>query len=143
MASHTRTCRMPTERGYALLEQQLNMAFAHAANRSLRGYWCDGILGPEGESGYLPAHVATTKQIRLRTWIDEGATRGRVTNQALYQIILPLGPRSLSAYLQQNSLDNFLADNTVDTGVTLKPGSKQIDSAIAVMAPFYRTKLLR
>ena len=39
------------------LEWQLSAALGKAQDKSLRGYFCDGILDPEWEEDYLPAHV--------------------------------------------------------------------------------------
>jgi hypothetical protein len=90
---------------YQHLEWQLSGALRLVPDRSLHRYWCDGILDPEWAEDYQPEYVRRSRQLGLRAWLDEGPSKGSGTSaQAIWRLILRLGPRSYPAYLQGRSL---------------------------------------
>ncbi|RFP64053.1 hypothetical protein D0N36_16105 [Hymenobacter lapidiphilus] len=105
------------------LEQNLTERLADVA----LPLWCDGILGPEWESDYLPQHVRQTKELILRAWIDEGFAKGGKSSQRLYRLVVKLGPASLAAYLRGEELAAYLTKKTDDASALVDALSQQIE----------------
>jgi hypothetical protein len=109
------------------LEWQISGALGNAQEKSLRRYWCDGVLDPEWEDDYLPVHVSKSRQIRARAWIDEGRTKGQNATQQVYQLILHLGPKSFEAYMQGRKLKRFIPTGDNDKWVSIFPAEQIIE----------------
>ncbi|UOQ52496.1 hypothetical protein [Hymenobacter cellulosivorans] len=88
--------------------KHLEWQLSEALLVTIKGYWCDGILGPEWAEDYRPEHVAKSRRITLRAWLDEGRTKGGNSSQKLYKLVVHLGAVSLNSYLSKNELGSHL-----------------------------------
>ncbi|GAB3296864.1 hypothetical protein GCM10027348_19600 [Hymenobacter tenuis] len=114
---------MLTQKSYDDLECHLAGALSAVAGR----FTCDGVLGPEWQSDYLPEHVAHSKQIIMRAWIDEGYSKGNQSRQTLYTLVLHLGASSLQVYLQERELTGILVRGLNPEWVRIDPSSKLVE----------------
>ena len=118
---------MLSEQVYAALEQRISFAFSNAPNKSLRGYYCDGILAPEWAEDWRPAHVRQTRQIVLRAWLNEGQQKHQPAAQRPYRLRLRPGPHALAAYLRGHELTRCLPACADGSTVLLDPDNQLID----------------
>lgn len=103
-----------------LLEYQLTKALAESSVPELRRFWCDGVLEPEWAEEYQPAHVAQTKRIILRAWMQGARTKTAVATHQLHPLHLALGPASLKKYLEGQDLRHWIDVGIDPTAVVLE-----------------------
>lgn len=87
-----------------LLEYRLTKALAESTDPDLRQYWCDGVLEPEWADEYNPSHVARTRRVILRAWMEGPRPKKSSAGQQLHPLHLVLGPTSLEAYVNGQEL---------------------------------------
>jgi hypothetical protein len=87
-----------------LLEYRLTKALAESADPDLRQYWCDGVLELEWADEYQPSHVARTRRVILRAWMEGVRSQKASAGQQLHPLYLVLGPASLQAYVNGQEL---------------------------------------
>ncbi|OUJ67990.1 hypothetical protein [Hymenobacter crusticola] len=109
---------MVTQAFLEQLEWGLSAALLQPTTTELRGYWCDGILGPEWEADYALASVAQTHQLILRAWLER-RSKGQSPTQHLYQLVIHLGPHSYHQYLQKQDLLDCVPEQLDSTHVAL------------------------
>lgn len=95
---------MMSQAFFEQLEWALSDTLLQSARPELRSYWCDGVLGPEWESDYLPVYVAQSHQVVLRAWLERSRTKGQGPTQHLYQLVIHLGSHSYRQYLDEREL---------------------------------------
>ncbi|MBO0360172.1 hypothetical protein J0X19_19580 [Hymenobacter sp. BT186] len=109
------------------LEWRLSGALSYARDKSLRRYWCDGILDPELDADNWPVLVRQSRQLKAQAWIDEGRTKGQNATQRIYQLTINLGPAAFAAYVLGNSLDKFVPDSGYDDWVFISPDKRIVE----------------
>jgi hypothetical protein len=85
------------------LERIISGAFQHLENKETRGFWCDGITLSQPESQYSKKHVNETRSVALKAFIGKDG-------QTEYELILKFGPKALSRYERDLSIEQCIPD---------------------------------
>ena len=109
-----------------LLEFRLTKALAESTDPALRQYWCDGVLGPEWADEYQPSHVAKTRRVILRAWMEGARAKQTLAEQQLLPLHLVLGPASLQAYVNGLELRPWIEEEIDPAAVRLEATAKSL-----------------
>jgi hypothetical protein len=71
-----------------------------------------------------------TKQLVARAWIDEGRKKRQNATQCVYQLIIKLGSKSLSAYIQGQSLEEFIPNADDGSWIEAFPDRQLIEAQL-------------
>ncbi|KAA9327089.1 hypothetical protein F0P96_17775 [Hymenobacter busanensis] len=113
---------------YEHLEHAISAALRHSRDKSLRRYWCDGILEPEWPKDYQPESVRTSGHIVLRAWIDQGPSQGGGSGaQSIWQLVVKLGLQAYQVYLQGRSLEPCVPASDSDDWILIDPENRMLE----------------
>jgi hypothetical protein len=108
------------------LEFYLCRTFENSTAEELRGFWCDGVSwAPYFNPELNKDHLSITKVVQSQEIITR-AKMG-VSGQDYYDMVLKLGPRSLSNYQQGLSLINCLPSDESMQWIHLDIENKKIE----------------
>jgi hypothetical protein len=85
------------------LEAKLSHGFAASEDPAIRLFWCDGVLLPLFERDLWLKSVNDRREIPMSAFTGP-------TGQEKYELILKLGPKSLSRYARQLDLEYCLSE---------------------------------
>lgn len=109
-----------------LLEYRLTKALAESSDPELQRYWCDGVLDPEWADEYQPTHVARTRRVILRAWMEGARTKTTPLTNQVHPLHLVLGPASLKAYLKGQDLRRWIESGIDPAAVVLEATGKSL-----------------
>lgn len=102
-----------------LLEGNIEIGLANAQDELAKGFWCDGVLLPVFEHEYDAKYVNDNRNIRLTAFVG-------VDGQDKYELILLLGPKSLSKYSRGINISDCLPNSDSDDWFNIDAVGKRI-----------------
>lgn len=100
------------------LEYHLSKEFKNFRDENVKYFWCDGISLEENI--YTASTIEAKKQIVAKAWIG-------VDGQDIYTMIIILGKRSFTDYLNETEMGSSLPEGDILNWLTIQPDDKTIE----------------
>jgi hypothetical protein len=94
---------MLTQEFCEFLEFEITRALEASQDERLKGFWCDGVLLPSNEAYYSKKVINDQRQITTLAFAGK-------SGQDEYELTLRFGPKALSRYARDLSLQECVPD---------------------------------
>ncbi|MFI5131053.1 MAG: hypothetical protein ACHQFX_13720 [Chitinophagales bacterium] len=101
------------------LEYQLTSAFENSDDKTLRGFWCDGIVLPSNENEFSKKSINDNRQVVAMAYLGK-------TGQEKYQLIIKFGKKALSRFARDLDIKDCVPDPETDDWYKVDTENKQI-----------------
>lgn len=111
---------MSLDEGFCIfLEYEITRVLGQSDDVLLKHFWCDGVLLPDSVEDYSKKFVNSKRQVVMRAFAGQ-------TGQDLYELTLRFGPKALSRYSRDLSLEECVPDIEESNWLAVDIESKKI-----------------
>jgi len=105
---------------YEFLEYEICKAFECSDNKETKGFWCDGIALSQHNNSYSRTFLNDNRQVSLRAFIGKDG-------QTEYELILKFGNKSLSRFLRNLDIKEYLPNPDRQNWFSIDTKRKKIE----------------
>ena len=101
------------------LEYEITRVLSQSDDVLLKHFWCDGVLLPDSEEDYTKKHVNSKREVVMLAYAGQ-------TGQDVYELTLRFGPKALSRYSRDLSIEECVPDLEESNWIEVDMENKKI-----------------